>query len=97
MNSHKRKTYSLAFKIQAVERYLENDRNLKSTAEELDVHPATMKHWVKKGVNELREQYSSPDTTLETKVKRLENELRRLTEENDILRKAARMFAAHTS
>ncbi|MCW7555910.1 transposase [Endozoicomonas gorgoniicola] len=96
MNSHKRKTYSLAFKIEAVERYLENDRNLKTTAEELGVHPATMKHWVKKGINELREQRNSPDTSLETKIKRLENELRRLTEENEILRKAARMFAAQT-
>lgn len=55
-----------------------------------------MKHWVKKGINELREQYSSPDTAMETKVKRLEQELRRLTEENDILKKAARMFAAQT-
>ncbi|WP_257282771.1 transposase [Endozoicomonas sp. SESOKO1] len=94
MNSHKRKSYSLAFKIQAVERYLENEENLKATAAELDVHPATMKHWVQKGVDGLREQLVSPLSSQEIEIKRLKKELGRLTEENEILKKAARMFAA---
>lgn len=96
MNSHKRKSYSLAFKIQAVERYLENENNLKATAAELDVHPATMKHWVQKGVDGLREQLVSPISSREIEIKRLKKELGRLTEENEILKKAARMFAAQS-
>ena len=94
MNSHTRKSYSLPFKIQAVERYLENDKNLKATAIELDVHPATMKHWIRKGVDGLREQLTNPSPSMETENKRLRKEIVRLTEENDILKKAARMFAA---
>ncbi|MGY0219164.1 transposase [Endozoicomonadaceae bacterium StTr2] len=94
MNSHRRKNYSLAFKIQAVERYLENDHNLKSTAEELEVNPATMKHWINKGLDELRRQLQSPVSSHELEIKRLKTELKRLAEENDILKKAARMFAA---
>lgn len=96
MNSHKRKSYSLAFKIQAVERYLDNENNLKATAAELDVHPATMKHWVQKGVDGLREQLVSPISSREIEIKRLKKELGRLTEENEILKKAARMFAAQS-
>ncbi|MGI2026230.1 transposase [Endozoicomonas acroporae] len=96
MNSHKRKSYSLAFKIQAVERYLENEKNLKATAAELDVHPATMKHWVQKGVDGLRDQLVSPVSSREVEIKRLKKELGRLTEENEILKKAARMFAAQS-
>nr|WP_257296451.1 transposase [Endozoicomonas sp. YOMI1] len=96
MNSHKRKSYSLAFKIQAVERYLENEKNLKATAAELDVHPATMKHWVQKGVDGLREQLVSPISSREIEIKRLKKELGRLVEENEILKKAARMFAAQS-
>lgn len=96
MNSHKRKSYSLAFKIQAVERYLVNEKNLKATATELDVHPATMKHWVQKGIDGLREQLVSPESSRDIEIKRLKKELGRLTEENEILKKAARMFAAQS-
>ena len=95
MMSHTRKSYSLAFKVQAVERYLENDCSLKSTADELQVHPATMQHWIKKGIDELRRQASNmPSADKDHRVKKLEKEVARLAEENDILRKAARMFAA---
>ena len=96
MNSHKRKSYSLAFKIQAVERYLDNEKNLKATATELNVHPATMKHWVQKGIDGLREQLVSPESSRDIEIKRLKKELGRLTEENEILKKAARMFAAQS-
>ena len=96
MKSHKRKNYSLAFKIQAVEKYLENGRNLKETAEGLGVHPATMGHWVQKGIEALKaELTTSTPSSLEAEIKRLRSENSHLKEENDFLRKAARMFAAH--
>lgn len=94
MSTLKRRTYTQTFKIQAVERYLENGRNLKTTAEELDVHPATLKHWVKKGIDGLREPVITPTSSMEAEIRRLKKELSRLTEENEILIKAARMFAA---
>ncbi|WP_067515293.1 transposase [Endozoicomonas ascidiicola] len=94
MQGHKRKSYSLAYKIQAVERYLDNGENLQATAVELDVHPATMKHWVQKGIDGLREQLVNPVTSKEVEIKKLKKELGRLSEENEILKKAARMFAA---
>ncbi|WP_404831077.1 transposase [Endozoicomonas euniceicola] len=75
---------------------MENDRNLKATAEELGVHPATMKHWVQKGIDGLQNQATKPSSTQEAEIKRLRKELNRLTEENEILIKAARMFAAQS-
>lgn len=96
MNSHTRKSYSLAFKIQAVERYLENGMNLKATAEELEVHPATMKHWIRKGKEELKGQLGTVSNTDKNLIKKLEAEVERLTEDNLVLKKAARLFAAQS-
>lgn len=94
MSTLKRRTYTQEFRIQAVERYLENDRNLKATAEELDVHPATMKHWIQKGIDGLKEPVVNRTLSMEAEIRRLRKEINRLTEENEILIKAARMFAA---
>ncbi|MBD3843577.1 MAG: transposase [Campylobacterales bacterium] len=63
---------------------------MKETADRLGIHPHSLTKWVK--------QYAEPETFRKDKntndeIKRLKSELKRVTEERDILKKAAAYFA----
>jgi len=87
--------YTDEFKIEAVRQVTQNGYSVKETAERLGVHPDSLKKWVR--------QFSSPDAitrsrqelSAEAEIKRLQKELKRVTEERDILKKAAAYFASN--
>jgi transposase len=84
--------YTEEFKREAVKQVTVNGYGVKDTAQRLGVHFESLRSWIKK--------YESPESneTLSDKaeIKRLQKELRRVTEERDILKKAAAYFASHT-
>ena len=84
-----RRRYSDEFKIEAVKQVLENGYTITDTAERLGVHPTSLSSWIKK--------YESPEAQIkyniqqsaDAEIKRLQKELKRVTQERDILKKAA--------
>ena len=87
--------YTDEFKIEAVKQVTVNGYSLKETAERLGVSPESLRSWMKR--------YESPEAIEKNRVadmatseiKRLQKELKRVTEERDILKKAAAYFASH--
>jgi len=82
--------YTDEFREEAARQVIQNNYSIKETAERLGVHPSSLKNWVKQYNNPqaFQQQQSSND-----EIKRLKAELKRVTEERDILKKAAAYFA----
>ncbi len=88
MNS---KRYTEEFRIEAVKQVTEQGHRIADVASRLGVTTHSMYAWVKRyGVPE-HERLTSQDQTHE--IRRLKSELKRVTEERDILKKAAAYFA----
>ncbi|MGB0722707.1 MAG: transposase [Gammaproteobacteria bacterium] len=96
MRDRKHNTYSLDFKRQAVMLALHPEIQVKDVAEALDIHPFMLSRWKK----EMREKkltgkdaVTIPASDLreaQETIRRLERQLKRAQEENDILKKFER-------
>lgn len=85
------KRYTEEFKIEAVKQVTERGHRLSDVATRLGVTTHSMYAWVKRyGVPE-PQRLANQDQAAE--VRRLRAELKRVTEERDILKKAAAYFA----
>lgn len=99
-----RKTYTQEFKRDAVALY-ENSpgASLKTIAVDLGINRATLHNWLKEygtGARTKISSQSSPTPTSITeaeRIRQLERQVKRLQEERDILRKAAKYFAEETN
>ena len=88
MNS---KRYTEEFRIEAVKQVTEQGHRIADVASRLGVTTHSMYAWVKRyGVPE-HERLTSQDQTHE--IRRLKSELKRVTYEREILKKAAAYFA----
>jgi transposase len=95
MNETKTKTaYTAEFRASAVKLAIESDQPIAETAKNLGINANTLHTWIAK--------YSQPKSTekpmrtdehLYDELKRLKKEVARLTEERDLLKKAAAYFA----
>ena len=96
MNQEKRKfkIYSAEFRASSVKLAIDSDLPVAQTAKDLGINPNTLHTWINK--------YSQPkdqnkavrtDEHLYDELKRLKKEIVRLTEERDLLKKAAAYFA----
>ena len=83
------------FKIEAVRQVTENGYSVKETAERLGVHPDSLKQWMRKFNSPEAIARSDKEVSAQAEIKRLQKELKRVTEERDILKKAAAYFASH--
>ena len=88
----KRERYEEAFKADAVRLVREKGRSVADVARSLGVHVNTLHGWI--------HRVSAPSGTkrvhrneADEAIRRLERELRRVTEERDILKKAVGFFA----
>lgn len=90
-----RREYSEEFRRDAVKQVVENGYGIVETAERLGVHNDSLRNGIKK--------YQFPEAEVEIKksqdtaaeIKRLQKELKRVIEEQDILIKAAAYFASN--
>ena len=87
----KSKRYTEEFKVEAVKQVTERGHSAADVAARLGVSTFSLYHWIKR--------YSMPESERKAvqdqhdEVRRLKAELKRVTEERDILKKAAAYFA----
>ncbi len=88
----KGKRYTQEFKIEAVKQTTERGYSVAEVAERLGICTKTLYHWR----SQLSDKpTSSKSTDEQLRIARLEAELKRVTEERDILKKAAKYFASN--
>ena len=94
----KQNHYTAAFKESAVKLAIESDQPISQTAEELGVNKNTLHTWISKYHNPQRQKAGQVEEEhLYDELKRLRKDIKRLTEERDILKKAAAYFAKESS
>jgi len=87
----KRQRFTEEFKLEAVKQVTERGFGVREVAARLGTSPHSLYAWVNKYGIPAEQRLVQDDQT--AKLKRLEAELRRVTEERDILKKAAAYFA----
>lgn len=94
MNSVKPKVYTAEFRESAVKLANETDQSVAQTARELGINENTLHTWIHKYSRPIENSKSvRTDEHLYEELKRLKKEVARLTEERDLLKKAAAYFA----
>ena len=87
----KGKRYTEEFKIEAVKQITERGYSVQEVAERLGISTKSLYHWRSQLSSNKTVRQSSDDSV---RIAKLEAELKRVTEERDILKKAARYFAS---
>ena len=86
-----KKRYPEEFKIEAVKQVTEQGHSVANVASRLGTTTHSLYAWIKKyGPDSMVHEAASSD---QAEIKRLKKELKRMTEERDILKKAAVYFA----
>lgn len=85
------KRYPEEFKIEAVKQVVDRGYSVTDVAKRLDVTTHSLYAWIKKFGPDSKEHNAKTES--ETEIRRLQKELKRVTEERDILKKAAAYFA----
>jgi transposase len=97
-NQNKSQSYSSEFKENAVKLAKQSDHSISATARELGVNVNTLHTWIKKYHHPVQaEPKQNDDLHLYDQLKEMKKQVHRLTEERDILKKAAAYFASHSS
>ena len=85
------KRYPEEFKIEAVNQVVDRGHSVADVAKRLDITTHSLYAWVKKFGPDSKKHNDLSEAHAE--IKRLQKELKRATEERDILKKAAAYFA----
>ena len=85
------KRYTEEFKIEAVKQVTDRGYSAPDVAKRLGVSQPTLYEWIKRYSLPLTERIEQQGQSAE--IRRLKAELKRVTEERDILKKAAAYFA----
>lgn len=83
--------YTEEFKIEAVKQVTERGYRPKDVAKRLGISPYSLYKWIKAHAVPAEERAESRSLSAENRL--LKSELKRVTEERDILKKAAAYFA----
>jgi len=90
-----RKLYTENFRIHAVKQVTENGYSITDTAERLGVHPDSLRNWIRRLESPQAIEKHKISDSANAEIKKLQKELKRVTEERDILKKAAAYFASN--
>lgn len=85
------KRYPEEFKIEAVKQVVDRGHSVSSVATRLDITTHSLYAWIKKHGphSSINEEHSD----VQAEIRRLQKELKRVTDERDILKKAVAYFA----
>jgi transposase len=89
--------YTEEFRKDAANQVLINNYPIKEVASRLGIHYDSLKAWVKKYKDPQPQEQTRASDISNAEIKRLQKELKRVTEERDILKKAAAYFASNLS
>ena len=92
MSEKRAKAYSSEFKESSVKLAIESSESIAQTARNLGINVNTLYNWIDK-YSKPKEHNMRTDIHLYDELKRLKKDLARVTEERDILKKAAAYFA----
>ena len=87
------KRYPEEFKIEAVKQVTDRGHSVAEVASRLGTTTHSLYAWIKRYGPEANDYQAKADEQAE--IRRLKKELQRVTEERDILKKAAAYFASH--
>lgn len=91
-----RRSYSQEFKTEAVK--LANEKGFKQAAEDLGVHPTTIRQWEKKlhkgPTNSSQKKSAKTYEELEKELKNVKKELQYMEEINKVLKKSTAIFSS---
>ena len=93
------RTYSAAFKAEAVKKIADNNGNVSATAKQLGIAMQTLSNWqnkADKGQLIGTKEYDPELMAILEENKRLKRDLKVAQEERDILKKATAYFAKHS-
>ena len=93
------RTYSAAFKAEAVKKIADNNGNVSATAKQLGIAMQTLSNWqnkANKGQLIGTKEYDPELMAILEENKRLKRDLKVAQEERDILKKATAYFAKHS-
>ena len=93
------RTYSAAFKAEAVKKISDNNGNISATAKQLGIAMQTLSNWNNKanqGKLAGTAQYDPDLMTALQEIKQLKRQLKVAEEEREILKKATAYFAKHS-
>ena len=92
----KRRRYTKAFKVEAVQLALESEKSLAEVARDLGIRPALLHSW-KQALEQRAPEAAFPGhgkaAGPEDEVRRLQRQLAQVEQERDFLKKAAAFFA----
>jgi transposase len=89
----KGKRYTAEFKIEAVKQVTKRGYSVNEVAERLGISAKSLYHW-RSQLSDKKAVVSRQPSVESVRIAKLEAELKRVTEERDILKKAARYFAS---
>ena len=91
----KRKVYTPEFKLQAIKMVTEQKLSVAEAARRLGVHESRLHEWKKAHLRDGAAAFPGPghQTPAEAELRQLRAEVKRLTMERDILKKATAYFA----
>lgn len=87
-----RRTFTAEFKREAVELICKQGLSVAEAARRLDVRETLLRRW-RKELEAMKAPIAGQPTALEAEVRQLREEVRRLTMERDVLKKATAFFA----
>ena len=87
--------YTDEFKKEAVRQVVETGYSVVETAKRLGVNPESLRTWKKRFESPEAITKHKIEQSAQIEIKRLQKELKRVTEERDILKKAAAYFASN--
>jgi len=96
MANRKYRKHTAEFKAEAVSLVLEHDKPKAQVSRSLGISPSMLERWIQKHEEE-KDPVKSKQVSESKRVLELERELKRVTEERDILKKAAIFFAKEKS
>jgi transposase-like protein len=93
METRKRRRFTAEYKSEAVKRLAESGKALQAVAQELGVHANQLRGWRNEHLAASSAEALARQKAETAELARLRREVKRLEQENEILKKAAAFFA----
>lgn len=94
MSKRTRPTFSPEFRLEAAQLVVEQNYSIRAAAEAMGVGKSTMDKWVRqlRGEHNGKSPTATPMTPEQQRIRELEKKIRRIEEENQILKKATALL-----